>query len=824
MSNIFSSQAYIPHGHCYLWQTPLVGLHLVSDLLIAIAYFSIPIMLLYFVFKRNDVPFQGFFIVFGAFIILCGTGHLLEIWTLWHPNYWLSGIEQALTALVSCYTAAEMATLLPRFLSLKTPEQLEILNQELQKEISDRQKAEADLRRINEELETRVQQRTAQLQNWAEQKQAIGNIVQRMRQSLDLKEIFANTTEALLHTINCDRLLIYQFNPDWSGKLVGESVTEGYSPLISQTDNQTLTQVAIDADNCTIKTIQDTYLQEQQGEIFSEKNSYRAVADVEQADFEPCYLELLEQIEAKAYLVVPIFIRDGLWGLLFAYQLSRPRQWESEAIEIMLQIGNQLGVAVQQAELLSRTQKQAEELKIAKNDAERANLAKSEFLANMSHELRTPLNAVLGYAQLMQSSQTLSAKHQEYINIIDSSSNHLLSLINDVLEMSKIEAGRTVLNLVNFDLFQLLVEIENLFRLKAETKQLQLACDHHRDVPQYIQSDRQKLRQVLINIIGNAIKFTAQGQVQLKVWTEQQLLYFAVEDTGYGIASEEINQIFTAFGQAQAGTVAEGTGLGLSISKVFVELMGGKINVESEIGRGTTFTFYIPAIATAPVLPATTLTSAEIPIALAPHQPEFRILVVEDKPINRQLMVKILSSVGFTVKEAANGREAISLWSSWKPDLIWMDMQMPVMNGYEASQQIKASAGVEDTIIIALTASAFEEERQKILAYGCDDFVSKPFRTEILFDKMAQYLGVQYLYDNQQPPKIEASKFNLTAESLQVMPPEWIEQVLQRAYECSYSRLIELIQQIPPEQEELKTSLTELVEDLEFEAITQLYV
>lgn len=822
MLDLFFNQSYIPHGHCYLWHTPLVGLHLVSDLLIASAYFSIPIMMLYFVLKREDVPFQGFLVMFGAFIVLCGTGHLLDIWTLWHPAYWLSGVEQALTALASCYTAVEMATLLPRFLSLKTPEQLEILNQELQKEISDRQKAEADLRRINEELETRVEKRTAQLQNLAEQKQAISSIVQRMRQSLDIKEIFANTTEELLRSIKCDRVLIYQFNPDWSGRLVGESVVEGYSTLISQVDNQTLTKVAIKLDNCTINTIKDTYLQESQGNIFNQKNSYRAVADIEGANFDPCYLELLEQIQAKAYLVVPIFCGDRLWGLLFAYQLSNPRQWESEVIEIMIQIGTQLGVAVQQAELLAQTQAQAEELRIAKNEADRASLAKSQFLANMSHELRTPLNAVLGYTQLMQRSDELSFKHQEYINIIDNSGNHLLSLINDVLEMSKIEAGQTVLNQVSFNLYKLLLELESLFRLKAQSKQLQLSFNRHRDVPQYIKSDRQKLRQVLINIIGNAIKFTQQGRVRVRVWTEKQMLYFAIEDTGFGIAPEEIDNIFKAFGQAKAGKqLTEGTGLGLSISNVFVELMGGKITVDSEIDRGTTFTFMIPLILSAPILPEKSLRSSSKPIALAPNQKEFRILVVEDKPINRQLMVKILSSVGFTVKDATNGREAVSLFSSWKPDLIWMDMQMPVMNGYEASKQIKAALLAKSTVIIALTASAFEEDRHKILAHGCDDFVTKPFRTEELFDKMAQYLGVQYLYREIDRQPEAPSKFKLTSKSLQVMPPEWIEQVLQRAYEGSYRRLQELIEQIPPEQEELKAALANLTENFEFETITK---
>ncbi|WP_319422803.1 ATP-binding protein [Pleurocapsa sp. FMAR1] len=825
LSKLLFPKSYIPHGHCYLWQTPLVALHVVSDLLIALAYFSIPIMLLYFVFKRSDVPFQSFFIMFGGFIVLCGTGHLLEIWTLWHPAYWLSGTEQAFTALISCYTAVEMATLLPRFLSLKTPEQLELINQELQKEIVERQKVEAKLRLVNEKLEIRVQKRTNELQQSIESKQAVSRIVQRMRQTLDLKVIFSDTTEELRQSINCDRVLIYQFNPDWSGQLVAESVAKGWSKLVSQVDNQAVTQIAIERDDCAIKIIQDTYLQESQSNIFNQKNSYRAVADVYEANFDECYLKLLEEVQAQAYVVVPIFCNDHLWGLLFAYQLSTPRQWQSGIIQIMIQVGNQLGVAVQQAELLARTQQQAQELNLAKNEAERANRAKSEFLANMSHELRTPLNAILGYAQILQRSKQLALEHQSYINIIDSSGEHLLSLINDVLEMSKIEAGYTFFNETSFDLYNLFTELEDLLKLKAQIKQIELLIEYDNDVPQCIKSDRQKLRQVLINILGNAIKFTEQGSVQLRIWIEAETIYFSVEDTGVGISPEAIERIFVAFGQAEAGwQTPEGTGLGLSISREFIRLMGGEITVSSQLGQGTAFTFTIPLI-TAPILSEKSSTFSGTPIAIADEQP-FRILVVDDKVSNRELMVKIMSSVGFQVREATNGSEAIAIWESWSPHLIWMDMQMPVMNGYEATKHIKKSLRGQATVIIALTASVFEEERRKILAFGCDDFVRKPFRIQELFVKMAQYLGVEYIYQEEEQTKKSAQNhstdFILNKESLQVMSPKWIDEVCQRASEGDDLRLLELIEQIPTEQEQLATILTTLIESFKFDDIINL--
>ena len=874
LKNLLSPEQYMPHGHCYLWQTPLVGLHVVSDLLIALAYFSIPGILVYFVFKRPDVPFTNFFVLFGAFIILCGVGHLLEIWTLWHPAYWLSGVEQGATALVSCYTAASMVTLLPQFLSLKTPEELAAINQELQREIQERLKAEAQLRRAYEEQECRVDERTSELvkanqtletevrerkrvqsklQQIAAREQTISRVVGRMRRTLDLETIFTATTQELRQALGCDRVLVYRFHSDWSGEVVAESIAKGWKLLVPvRSIDPSLTKVAIGTSDCTIATlantenpIQDTYLQENHGRFYQDKTNYRCVRDIYQAGFDSCYIELLEQFQARAYTIVPIFCGRQLWGLLAAYQNSQPRDWQEAEIEIASQTGAQLGVAVQQAQLLARTQQQAAQLQKAKEAADSANRAKSEFLANMSHELRTPLNAILGFTQLMNRKQDLNPEYQQYLETIDRSGEHLLALINDILDMSKIEAGRVTLNEDNFDLYSLLDSLEDMLQLKVQSKGLQLMFDRADDLPQYVRADESKLRQVLINLLGNAIKFTREGGVSLRVKRndrpasdspEEVYLQFEVEDTGPGIAIEERSKLFEAFAQTETGLQAsQGTGLGLPISQKFVELMGGNINVKSELGRGSMFSFSVRVQWVQKTSMARENSPEEMGkvIGLAPGEPHYRILIAEDRWENRQILVKLLSTLGFDIREALNGREAVEMWEDWQPHLIWMDMRMPQIDGYEATEQIKAldaarsPAEKSGTIIIALTASAFNEDRQTVLAAGCDDFLRKPFREGELLAKIQQHLGVQYLYEAQESDRSEENRRNELSldelkEAIAELPESWREKVRYAAAQCSDLLVLELLEKLGEDRTAVVTKVSELVENFQFDIILEL--
>ncbi|HBB31306.1 MAG TPA: hybrid sensor histidine kinase/response regulator, partial [Cyanobacteria bacterium UBA9273] len=297
-------------------------------------------------------------------------------------------------------------------------------------------------------------------------------------------------------------------------------------------------------------------------------------------------------------------------------------------------------------------------------------------------------------------------------------------------------------------------------------------------------------------------------------------LVFEVEDTGPGIAAEELDILFDAFVQTETGRQSQqGTGLGLAISRQFVRMMGGDIVVSSCLGKGTLFKFDIQ-VGLAEMAEEEAQQPRQRIVGLAPNQPKYRILVVEDTWENRKVLIELLESLNFEVKEAANGEEAIAVWESWHPHLIWMDMRMPVMDGYEATRQIKAKAKERQTVIIALTASAFEEERTVALSAGCDDFVRKPIQEFVIFDKMAEHLGIRYIYE--QPMPVATQHQGLTPAALAAMPPEWVAQLHQAATQVDGELIAQLIAQIPEEAIELANGLTQLVNNYRFDRIIAL--
>ncbi|MBD2691424.1 response regulator [Anabaena catenula FACHB-362] len=687
-----------------------------------------------------------------------------------------------------------------------------------------------------------------------EQQRATLRVVERMRQTLDIEQIFRATTQELRQLLKCDRVAIYRFHPDWSGEFVAESVGSGWIALWQEQNNypKLAENVTLD-ERCTVRNfdratkdntdnynlLQDTYLQETKGGRYNQGTNYRVVEDIYKAGFEDCYLQLLQKFQARSYTTVPIFQSGKLWGLLAVYQNSSPRQWKQNEINLVINISNQLAIALYQAELFTQIQQQSVELEKARDAAESANRAKSEFLSNMSHELRTPLNAILGFSQVMSRDVTLDKKNQGYLEIINRSGQHLLELINDVLEMSKIEAGKITLNATSFDLYYLLNSLEDLLRLKSTAKKLTLIFDRAADVPQYITTDEVKLRQILLNLLGNAIKFTQQGLVTLRIRAGGKadqvstFLLFEVEDTGAGIAPEDIKRLFTPFVQTRIVQSHEGTGLGLAISQKFVKLMNGEITVESVVSQGSIFRFTVKVDCAEKVAVPAQLPNCRV-MHLAPNQPIYRLLVVENQWESQKLLVELLSPLGFEVYEAANGLEGVQLWERYQPHLIFMDMQMPVMDGYEATRQIRAaqrqnSESVQNHCkIIALTASAFEEQRTAILSIGCDDFIHKPFQEEFLLNKLAEHLGVRYIYAEKTEDigekNPDSSLFTLSPSCLQMMPDEWIVQLQRAASKCSKRQTVELIAQIPDVHANLAKALADLVQDFHFEKIVQLCV
>jgi len=426
--------------------------------------------------------------------------------------------------------------------------------------------------------------------------------------------------------------------------------------------------------------------------------------------------------------------KEGQGVSVFSRDITERKRNEKELVQLRNHLERQVEERTRQ---LEQAQREAE---VARDAAESANRAKSRFLANMSHELRTPLNAILGFAELLSTDEALPTEQQEMAGIISSSGEHLLAIINDILDLAKVESGKLELELCDFEPGALLEELLRLLRVQAMAKNLTLELDPASEFPHVVHADPVRLRQVIVNLVGNAIKFTQEGIVTLAVATRGHpdgttRLAVEVRDTGCGIASDDRQRVFDPFVQLQ---VKPGTGLGLAITRRFVELMGGTLELESELGKGSIFRFAVPV--GIPALPGAE-GAQEGRILAVLGAGEKRILVIEDQSDSRRLMRIYLSSLGFQVREAGNATEGISHVFEWAPDLVLMDRRLPGMDGLDAVREIRRRGARMP--IVAVTAQAFAEDREAMLAVGCQSFLAKPVSGESLAWAVAQALDLK---------------------------------------------------------------------------------
>jgi len=844
--NLFDSQTikdFIPHGTCLLWRSDLLLLHILSDSLIAAAYYSIPAALIYFVVKRQDLEFRWVFVLFGIFIMACGATHLVEIWTIWHPDYVLEGFVKLFTGLVSIATSVLFWPLIPHALKLPSPARLEETNRQLQHEIEERKGKEREIRQLNANLEKMVEQRTAQLVETNAQLE--DEIKERLRIEESLREsesryrtLFEQMPDALV-LMDIESGKFIDFNPkahqnleysrDEFGELTMSDIdrqeseedlrrhiekTRDTGGDLFETEHITKTGTARNV-RITTKVIQVNQRQLIQA-VFTDITHYKQLElalRTQQEKLERSQ-NRLEYIVNTSPSIIYILSRTGnpespfkvdfigetitlvtgyepcqwyrnetFWidhvhpddratvlesasRLVYQGELTHQYRfrhkdgsyrWIHDKLRLLRDSeGNMIEVIGAWVDITER--KQAElALKEAKETAEAANRAKTEFLANISHELRTPLNGVLGFTQVLQKQTDITPKHREYLNYIGRSGNHLLTLINDLLDLSKIEAGRLEMENSIFHFLDFIDGIAEMFEFRATHKDIGFVYEKAATLPEYVIGDEKRLRQILINLLGNAIKFTHQGYVALKVFSDEEFIYFRIKDTGLGIAEEDLGRIFLAFEQLPYHDSMEGTGLGLAISKRLADAMGGQIDVHSVLGKGSVFTVSV-ALPTASKPSRHKVDETEI---VGYKGKTRRILIVDDNSDNLTMLSALLESLNFVIETASNGKECLDKFAVFNPDLIMIDLLMPNMDGSETVQQLRQNECGRNIKIIAVTAHAFDDIREMCLASGFDDFITKPVELGDLLDSLQKSLRLTWCYAGADPQE-EPARANIS--------------------------------------------------------------
>ncbi|WP_254625663.1 ATP-binding protein [Nostoc sp. TCL240-02] len=692
-TNFFTSGSFIPHGHCYLWQTNLVWLHILSDAFIALAYYSIPATLFYFVRKRQDLPFYWIFLLFSAFIVACGTTHLIEIWTLWHPTYWVSGFVKAVTAIISVITAVQLVSLLPQALALPSPAQIEQANQELQIQIAERLRVEKELRKYQNHLEEMVAVRTNEITKTNEQLQQEilerQRILEVLRQSEERYRYLAEAIPQLVWTTNANGECDF-FNQNWceyTGLTLEQSLGSGWLAALHPDDIQNADEVWSNAvKNST------TY-----------NNEYR-------------------------------FKRasDGS----YRWQLARGLPLKDEQGIVVKWFGTCTDIH-EQKQILEERAHLLELEQIARAKAETANRIKDEFLAVLSHELRTPLNAILGWSKLLQSRRLDQAKTSEALATIERNANLQVQLIEDLLDISRILQGKLTLNITKINLESTILSALETMRLAAETKLIEVSTVFEPDVGQ-VMGDSTRLQQVVWNLLSNALKFTPKGgKIEVRLEQADAYAQIIVSDTGKGISPEFLPFVFDYFRQADSTSTRNfgGLGLGLAIVRNIIEIHGGIVKAKSEgEGKGAIFTVSLP------LLPdesrsltdrencAVFLTSNSLPLS------GIRVLVVDDDTDSRDFIAFVLEQDGAFVIAVSSAYEALQTLALVKPDVLVSDISMPEMDGYMLIHQVRTLTPEQGGQIpaIALTAFARNDDQQEALTAGFQMHLSKPVNPEEL--------------------------------------------------------------------------------------------
>jgi two-component system, sensor histidine kinase and response regulator len=783
--NLTGNNNWMPHGNCILWTPSILWTYVTSDALTALAYYSIPSTLIYIAWYRNDLQFRQIYLMFGAFILACGTTHILAIILLWQPIYWLDAIMHAITALLSIATATFLIRMIPLLRKSSLADLEKTLHVNLIKQHN------IELTQTNARFNQTLELAPIGIINisttgvFLEVNQGFCDFIGYSRDEI-LNMPFDNITCPA-----CQAKHVQQFTQCLSGEISGFSQETQYQKKdgtkvwgnlivkIIRHEDSTLDYFIEIIEDITIRKATEDKIKmlslavEQSPNPVMITDTEGLIEYVNAAFFHNTGYSKHEVIGQN-----PRFLSTGntpketyvnMWTTL-----KQGKSWRGElinktklgieyidltditpikqadgSISHYLSLKEDITIR-KQAELCLQESQQA--LQVAKQHAEMLVSTKARFIANMSHEIRTPISGIIGFSELALI-KDMPANIRDYLTKINSASLGLLGILNDILDFSKLEAGAISLKLEPFDLSELKHNLNSLFINATDNKGLKFTIDITPETPLHLIGDELRLKQILINLLANAIKFTTKGAVSLTIAlkdsdTSKATLSFCVHDSGIGMSEQDIAQLFQAFNQLDDSITRRfgGTGLGLSLSKELVQMMGSEFIVTSTLGSGSHFCFDLAL----KLASATQIDNLTEHVNLSTIVNDFgtdlagiRILVAEDTLFNQQIIKELLSLSGIIVELANNGEEALALLQQQDFDAVLMDAHMPVMDGFEATRQIRSQARFAKLPIIALTAGVTPEERDRCMNSGMDDFINKPINIGLLLATLAKWLNIE---------------------------------------------------------------------------------